>query len=726
MNPSELPHQNFSKAAHSDQAYLERLDSEIFSLHPSSQDIKDKEASDIHLLIGYLCRLLELQNKPLDFESASIPIILSKNNIYFRCVSVPAFPGRGDYPLMLLSNSSDNQHYLLLQGTPHNRLLTFEMGRKVLITDLNQFPDLKPTAIEIPYTLADRKVTSKSLLEFAYKRNFYTLFFLFAAALIVIICGLSIPLLTNFMVSEILPNGDYWLLIQSLIAMSLVLLLSIFASYLQGVFAIRMLTIGARNIEVAVLERFLKVPKLAIKNFSVGELFVCVDAVTKLRGLLSSDFLTSIFRVIFSVLFLALMFFYSRIMALAVVTFTVPVFVVVYFLDKRTIKLYDKVYDIKSDLEQLSSQISTDTTSIRALGAEFPLFKDWNDGFRRVSYLLKNINFSDQLIKVLFDYYGIAGTVLILGVATARIFSDPNILKDPALVGSFLAFYASFIAFSRSLVAATAYIANSFGIVAILWKRVLRILGVEVEPGWNAKLPQQRLKGNIRFDSVSFHPDDLKCPVLDSIDLEIVSGQKFLVIGPKSSGKSCLLRLINGLLSPTQGAIYLDSLALQSSPIQSVRSQIHFIASNPSLIGLRIVDVLGIDSINSSQELESILSELGVSSAIDNLPEGMNSLITAGLKLSAADKIKLLLARSLLNPPPILLLDEFLASVPLGDHSHLLALVKELPSTVVMVPTTTAELDLSSQKFQICDGRLTPLTQPCFEEFLATNSLSST
>ena len=232
----------------------------------------------LELLVGYLFRQLELRPKQLRVDSSSISSVCART-ISIGHVSVPPIPARGDYPLLVLTCESTGQSYLLLQGTPHNCLLTFKNGRKVLITNPSQFPAFKPSAIEIPFTLADRQVSSSGLLVFAYKRNIGTLVFIFFASLLVMSCVLAIPSY-QFSCFQCFPNGDYWLLLQSLFAMLLILALSVFASYVQGLFSLRMLTIGTRTIEVSVMERFLKVPQLAIQDFSVGELYVAVDAIT--------------------------------------------------------------------------------------------------------------------------------------------------------------------------------------------------------------------------------------------------------------------------------------------------------------------------------------------------------------------------------------------------------------------------------------------------------------
>jgi ATP-binding cassette subfamily B protein len=139
-------------------------------------------------------------------------------------------------------------------------------------------------------------------------------------------------------------------------------------------------------------------------------------------------------------------------------------------------------------------------------------------------------------------------------------------------------------------------------------------------------------------------------------------------------------------------------------------------------VGLRIADVLGPVALDSKKQLKDIFLTLGISDIFLSLPQGFDTFIAAGSSFSDADKVKLLLARSLLNPPPILLLDEFLSAIPSQDHAHLLALVTALPSTIVMTPTTKAEVECCSHQWQICEGTLTPLSQTTFADFLATYS----
>lgn len=720
MNSSSSNPNSVSQAGQADADYLASLDSEIYSVNPSSHDIED--GSDIQLLIGYLCRLLELPPRQLCVDCKSIPRVLRSNNIYFRHISTPPAPSRGDYPPLLLICASSGQPYLLLQGTPNNCLLTFDNGRKVLIANPSEFPVFKSYAFEIPFTLADRHVTTPGLLEFGYKRNLGTLAFIIATSFLVLSCGLAVPLLTSFLVSTVLPEGSYTLLIQSILIMLLILLLSVFIGYLQGLFSLRMLTIGTRTIEVSVLERFLKVSQSAIKIFSLGDLYVSVDAITRLRMFLSSKSLTALLTAAFSVNFLILMFFYNSALACVVVAFSIPLLAAVFLLAKRTIFLYDQVYNEKSVLNQLSSNISSDALPIRSLGAELSLFRQWNDGFRRLATLFLKINYSEQLITLFLNYFVTAGTILLLGLFALQIFIDPDALNEPSLTGSFLAFYASFLAFSRALVGSASTIAAPLGVGAVLWRRSLRILGAPVEVGWRPGLPQQHLEGAIRLDSVTFHPSGLRKPILDRVDLDLSIGDKVVVLGPKSSGKSSLLLLINGLVTPSEGVVYLDSFPLHSTSIQSARSQIHYVPSSPSLTGLRIIDVLGPNVLDSGKELNDIFSLVGISDSFLSLPLGLNTTIAAGSQFSVADKVKLLLARSLLTPPPILLLDEFLGSVSPREHIQLLDSLKSLPSTIVMIPTTAAEVSFSSRQFHLCDGYISPLSQDAIEEFLATYS----
>ncbi|MBN2222217.1 MAG: ABC transporter ATP-binding protein, partial [Vallitaleaceae bacterium] len=88
----------------------------------------------------------------------------------------------------------------------------------------------------------------------------------------------------------------------------------------------------------------------------------------------------------------------------------------------------------------------------------------------------------------------------------------------------------------------------------------------------NKAVRRERIKGNIRFDKVSFHYEDL--PVLRNISFEVKSGQTLAILGATGSGKSTLISLLSRFYDVSEGKIYIDNLPIEEYDLQSLRSNI--------------------------------------------------------------------------------------------------------------------------------------------------------
>ncbi len=143
-----------------------------------------------------------------------------------------------------------------------------------------------------------------------------------------------------------------------------------------------------------------------------------------------------------------------------------------------------------------------------------------------------------------------------------------------------------------------------------------------------------------------------------SVDLP--PGARLAVTGASGSGKTTLLMTLAGLLPPVQGQVMLDGTDLKRLEENELRSAVVFFAEDAHIFATTVRDNLLVARGDcSDDELTATLDGVGLGGWLASLPEGLSTVLTGGAQaVSAGQRRRLLLARAVLSPARIVLLDE--------------------------------------------------------------------
>ena len=167
------------------------------------------------------------------------------------------------------------------------------------------------------------------------------------------------------------------------------------------------------------------------------------------------------------------------------------------------------------------------------------------------------------------------------------------------------------------------------------------------------------LNGDITFEHVSFRYDKHKS-VLEDINLSITAGETVAFVGPSGAGKTTICSLIPRFYDVIEGAIKIDGLNVQDVTTKSLRDQIGIVQQDVFLFTGTIRENIAYGKLDSSEEdILDAARKAHLEDFITSLPEGYDTQIgERGLKLSGGQKQRLAIARMFLKNPPILILDE--------------------------------------------------------------------
>jgi ATP-binding cassette subfamily C protein LapB len=168
------------------------------------------------------------------------------------------------------------------------------------------------------------------------------------------------------------------------------------------------------------------------------------------------------------------------------------------------------------------------------------------------------------------------------------------------------------------------------------------------------------IDSNVTINDLEFIPEGHNRSLLTIKRLRLKYGEKIGVIGSVGSGKSTFLKLLGGVLTPTNGQISFGEFDINAINQADLRKNIAFVGQNPGIFGGTIGDnlILGNENITDEEIIE--LSKLtGLSNVLRALPNGLSfHLSENGKELSGGQKQILAIARAFASHPNYIFLDE--------------------------------------------------------------------
>ncbi|MER5832587.1 ABC transporter ATP-binding protein [Streptomyces sp. NPDC002130] len=169
-----------------------------------------------------------------------------------------------------------------------------------------------------------------------------------------------------------------------------------------------------------------------------------------------------------------------------------------------------------------------------------------------------------------------------------------------------------------------------------------------------------RIKGEVRFENVSFGYDDKGGPVLDGIDLTVPAGGSLAVVGPTGAGKSTLGYLVPRLYDVTGGRVTLDGTDVRDLDFDTLARAVGVVSQETYLFHASVADNLRFAKPDATdEELHQAAKAAQIHDHIAALPDGYDTVVgERGHRFSGGEKQRLAIARTILRDPPVLILDE--------------------------------------------------------------------
>jgi ABC-type bacteriocin/lantibiotic exporter with double-glycine peptidase domain len=226
--------------------------------------------------------------------------------------------------------------------------------------------------------------------------------------------------------------------------------------------------------------------------------------------------------------------------------------------------------------------------------------------------------------------------------------------------------------------------------------RMLRLHGERVadivltdaeEDGSDVEVNMDDISPSIEIRNLTFRYAASEPNVLNGLNLSIPAGQCIAVTGPSGCGKTTLMKLLLGLLEPTEGEILIGGIQLGSLGLTNYRQLLGTVMQEDTLFAGSIADNISFFAPSPNyQQVQACAHLAAVHAEIAAMPMAFNTLVgDIGSGLSGGQKQRILLARALYKNPKLLVLDEATSHLDTRNEQAVNAAIRKIPLTRVIV-----------------------------------------
>ena len=218
------------------------------------------------------------------------------------------------------------------------------------------------------------------------------------------------------------------------------------------------------------------------------------------------------------------------------------------------------------------------------------------------------------------------------------------------------------------------------------------------------------INGDLALNHITFHYPGSAQPALNDISLKINSGDRIGIVGRNGCGKSTLLHLLPRLYFPAQGDYSIDQHDARQFDPQTIRRQIAFMPQETVLFHRTLKEniCLGMDSV-PEEDFERAVRIAGVDRFVSQHPKGYSLDVgPRGEYLSAGERQAVGLARALLRPRPVLVLDEPTSMMDQHAEVHVVNALGQYAANKTLIVSThrLRLLNIVSRVITLESGRI--------------------
>jgi ATP-binding cassette subfamily B protein len=474
-------------------------------------------------------------------------------------------------------------------------------------------------------------------------------------AIVAALLTLLVPVLTQVVVDRVLVDQAERLLGVVMVALVATFLLLNGAKVLQG-YLLAFVAVRADAAALDLVTRsLLALPASYFHTRRTGDIERRLDGIRYLRQLVVSSGVQALLATIQLVVALGLMLVYSPWLALVFLA-QAPLYAgLTLYASRRLRPLMGQMEESYGKYKSDQIDAIRGFEALKAGGGEFGVREGLLARFLEMSSLQFRADRS-----VLY-YQGAVSALTFLSSILFLWLGARMTMAGSMTLGVFMAFNA-LVAQANGPILLVLGLWDRVPFVHVLLDRLADVFDSEPEQGHDRShlIPVHTLSGDVELRAVSFRYGGPESPwILRDVSLKVPAGKTIAIVGRSGSGKTTLVKLLAGLLKPTEGAILFDSIDQRTLNYRDLRRHLGYVLQENYMFSDTILKNIAFGEDADLERAVSAARAAAASEFIERLPLGYHTKIgEGGLLIAGGQKQRIAIARALYREPSVVIFDE--------------------------------------------------------------------
>ncbi|GLR69377.1 peptidase domain-containing ABC transporter [Agaribacter marinus] len=535
---------------------------------------------------------------------------------------------------------------------------------------------------------------------------------LFVLSLLLQLFAIAAPYYTQLVVDEVLISHDKSLLAVLALGFGFLMLVQTLTQTFRSWVVLHLSSVMSVQMSTNLMHHVVNLPLSYFDKRHMGDVVSRFGSLGAIRDLLTNKLVEGVIDGLMSIAVLTMMFLYDTTLAFVVIAVVVLYAILRFVLYKPLQQLTET--SIMASAKEQSNFMETvrGMQSIKLFGQQAQRLNLWQNRYTEAvnqEYKLGQWGISYETINALL--FGVENILIVYLAASAVMAGDIS-------VGMLFAFMAYKNQFTSRM---SALIGNLIDIkmTGLHLDRVADIALTEKEKD-GATTQFREISGQLSLNNLQFRYADNEPLLFDDLTLDIKAGSHIAIVGPSGTGKTTLMKLMLGLLSPESGKVESDSVHIEQLGLRHYRSQVGAVMQDDQLMsGTLAENISFFDPQMDMQRIAESAQLAGIHQDIVAMNMGYNALVgDMGNALSGGQKQRLLLARALYRKPKILLLDEATSHLDSALEHYVNQAMLQLDMTRIVIAHRTETILNADTIYQLNEGKLTDITEEYRQIFM--------